>query len=120
MQNLAWLIDEHHFRVTIDGHTRSGLNLGRDDYTPWELSADRANASRRSLVYYAVEPNLIERVAGFADTVPLEGTPPEAESNQRITISLSLTKKGGMSAKPAPSLASSPAAATPKPVPPAM
>src|SRR5208283_2499787 len=51
MQNLAWLIDEHHFHVTIDGHTRAGLNLNRDNYTPWELSADRANASRRSLVY---------------------------------------------------------------------
>src|SRR6478736_5424592 len=62
MQSMAWLIDRHHFHVTIDGHTREGLVLPKPEYSAWELSSDRANAARRKLVYYAVEPQLIERV----------------------------------------------------------
>jgi len=93
IQNLAWLIDRHGFRVTIDGHTRADLPIQRPEYTAWELSSDRANAARRSLVYYAVEPNMIERVSGYGDTHPLTGVAPAAESNQRITLSLSLSAK---------------------------
>ncbi len=93
IQSLAWLIERHHFRVTIDGHTREGLKLTREDYSPWELSSDRANAARRKLVYYAVDPSLIERVTGYAATRPLPDENPAAESNQRISLSLALTKK---------------------------
>jgi chemotaxis protein MotB len=93
IQNLAWLIDRHGFRVTIDGHTRSQLALPRPDYTGWELSADRANTARRMLVYYAVEPGMIERVSGYADTRPVEGEAPQSETNQRITLSLTLSAK---------------------------
>src|SRR3954471_5161548 len=93
MQNLAWMIDRYRFRVTIDGHTRVTSTLGKPDYSNWELSADRANASRRLLVHYAVEPELIERVTGYAGTKPLPGEAPSAESHQRVTLSLSLTSK---------------------------
>ncbi len=90
MQSMAWLIDRHHFHVTIDGHTREGLVLPREDYSPWELSSDRANAARRKLVYYAVDPALIDRVTGYAATRPLPLEDPRSESNQRITLSLAL------------------------------
>lgn len=93
LQSLAWMIDRHHFRVTIDGHTRSELALAREEYSAWELSSDRANAARRTLVFYAVEQQQIERVTGYADTRPLDGEPAGAESNQRITLSLTLTAK---------------------------
>jgi chemotaxis protein MotB len=117
MQNLAWLIDRHRFHVTIDGHTRSNLNLPRADYGAWELSADRANAARRSLVYYAVDANLIERVTGYADTQPVGGEPLDSEANERITISLTLVAKNHPDepAKPAlkPAAKSAPLAALP-------
>lgn len=90
VQSMAWLIDRHGFHVTIDGHTRQGLVLPKPEYSAWELSSDRANAARRKLVYYAVEPRLIERVTGYGDTKPLPNEPVEAESNQRITLSLAL------------------------------
>lgn len=90
MQSLAWLIDRHQFRVTVDGHNRADLKFAGDQYSTWELSADRANAARRALVHYAVDPGLIDRVTGYGDTQPLEGTAPEDESNQRITLSLKL------------------------------
>lgn len=93
MQNLSWGVERHKFRVTIDGHTRSNLKLDGPQYTAWELSADRANAARRTLVHYAVDPTRIDRVTGYADTRPVEGEAPDAEANQRITLSLSLSKR---------------------------
>jgi chemotaxis protein MotB len=93
MQSLAWTIDRHHFRVTIDGHTSVQPTGRGDDYTAWELSADRANAARRSLVHYAVEPQYIERVTGYAATQPLPGENADSESNDRVTLSLTLTAK---------------------------
>lgn len=108
VQSMAWLIDQHHFRVTIDGHTRSGLEISRADYTAWELSTDRANATRRKLVYYAVEPQLIERVTGYADTRPLPNEAATSESNQRITLSLSLDRKN----RPKKTIAATPTTAT--------
>lgn len=95
MQSLAWLIDRHQFRVVIEGHTRKGLTLTQKDYTSWELSADRANASRRAITFYAVDNSLIERVSGYADTRPLPAQAPQAESNQRVTLSLTMLRAHG-------------------------
>jgi chemotaxis protein MotB len=103
VQSMAWLIDRHRFRVTIDGHTRQGLVLPREDYSAWELSSDRANAARRKLVLYAVEAELIDRVTGYADTKPLPKEDPKAESNQRITLSLALGT-GSRNKGPTPAL----------------
>lgn len=98
MQNLAWNIDRHQFRVTIDGHTRqrppsATVPAEPPAYTDWELSSDRANAARRSLVHYAIDPKLIDRVTGYADTKPMAGEPPTSDSNQRVTLSLTLSAK---------------------------
>jgi chemotaxis protein MotB len=93
MQSLAWLIDRHQFRVVIEGHTREGLVMPKPEYTAWELSADRANASRRALTFYAVDNALIERVTGFADTRPIPFQPANSESNQRVTLSLTMRKR---------------------------
>jgi len=92
MQNLAWMIDRQKFRVMIAGHTRSGIKFLNPDYGSWELSIDRANASRRILTHYAVLPELIDRISGFADTDPLPGAAPDNDSNQRVSISLTLGK----------------------------
>ncbi len=94
MQNLAWMIDRHKFRVVVDGHSKAKGKM-TDEYSNWELSADRANAARRAMVHYAVDPELIERVTGYADTRPLPGEKPDSDSNQRITLSLTLTAKPG-------------------------
>jgi chemotaxis protein MotB len=90
MQNLAWIIDHNKFRATIDGHASAGITFPDMNYTLWDLTTDRANAARRLLEQYAVDPSKIARVSGFADTQPLPGLPPKAEANQRITVSLSV------------------------------
>ncbi len=88
MQSIAWVIDRNDFNVVIEGHTRAGLTMPDEDYSPWELSTDRANASRRALVRYAVDAGLIERVSGYGDTRPVPLLEPEDPSNQRVTLSL--------------------------------
>lgn len=93
MQNLAWMIDRHHFRVTIDGHTSASSAARPEGYSAWDLSSSRANASRRSLVHYAVDEKYIERVTGYAATRPLPGEPADSSANERVTLSLSLTTK---------------------------
>lgn len=97
LQSLAWTIDRHQFKVTIDGHTRAAPTVespsARKDYSGWELSADRANAARRMLVHFAVEQNLIERVTGYSDTKPMADEPADSEAHQRVTLNLTLTAK---------------------------
>jgi len=93
MENLAWMVDRHHFKVVIDGHTRTPTVKPKSDDHGWELSAQRANASRHLLVHFAVDPSQIERVAGYADTMPLPHEAPSSDSNQRVTLSLTLTTK---------------------------
>ena len=114
MQSLAWMIDRHHFRVTIDGHTSLRAPGKNEDYSAWELSADRANSARRSLVHYAVDPANVERVTGYASTRPLPGEKPEAESNERVTLSLTLSAKAPKDRPPAAKAAAQPTPALPK------
>lgn len=96
LQNLAWIIDRNQLRVYIDGYTaavqRSSPGAGDQKYGPWELSTDRANATRRTLEHYAVDPKKIERVTGYGDRRPIANQPADAETNDRITISLSTRK----------------------------
>jgi chemotaxis protein MotB len=89
MQNLAWMIERHAFSVTIDGHAGPVTTSKEKNYTSWELSADRANASRRTLVHYAVDLRQIERVTGYADTRPGPDSN-DPETNERVTLNLTL------------------------------
>ena len=94
MQNLAWIVDHNRFKATIDGHAATGTVMSDPNYGLWDLTSDRANAARRLLEQYAVDPSKIARVAGYADTQPLPNTEPNAEANQRITVSLSIDNDG--------------------------
>ena len=87
MRNISWLIDRYDLMVRIESHTIPTYE-GSDEYSPWELSADQANAVRRSMVYYALDPNKLSRVTAFAGTRPLPDMPLDSISQQRIVISL--------------------------------
>ena len=114
MQNLAWMIDRYQFRVSIDGHTRAGIKFPDPGYGAWDLSTDRANAARRVLTHYAVAPALIDRIAGNADQHPIPGLAPEAEPNQRVALSLAMSRhtipydKAGPGDPTAPAAAAAP------------
>jgi len=72
-------------RVVIGGHTDS-TQYPSQGYTNWELSAERANAARRVLQSSGLQPGQIQRVTGYADSVPLEGRNLDDPQNRRISI----------------------------------
>jgi chemotaxis protein MotB len=74
--------------VTITGHTDSIPYPGGGKYTNWELSADRANSSRRQLVGDGIPESRFARVVGVADRDPLLPDQPTSPRNRRITIVL--------------------------------
>lgn len=76
------------YPLAITGHTDAVPFTTRSDYGNWELSADRANATRRTLLEAGVGPERISRVSGLADTMPLNATSPNAAENRRITMLL--------------------------------
>ena len=75
-------------KVSITGHTDAAPYAFGRYYTNWELSADRANASRRELVSDGVPADRIEKVVGLADRDPLVPEDPRAATNRRISIVL--------------------------------
>ncbi len=75
-------------KLKITGHTDSVPFHRQDGYSNWELSADRANASRRILVHAGIAEDRIAQVTGLADTDPLLPDEPEAAPNRRISITL--------------------------------
>ena len=74
-------------KVAISGHTDS-VKFGSSNYTNWELSGDRANASRRALVESGLPSDRIEKVVGKADRDHLFADQPESHRNRRIAIVL--------------------------------
>ncbi len=79
-------------KISIRGHTDS-RPYGKDNtYGNWELSADRANASRRVMLGRGIgmnlEPTRIENVQGKADREPLVPNDPASARNRRISIIL--------------------------------
>ena len=76
-------------RVSLAGHTdATPYGNGERGYSNWELSADRANASRRELVAAGMPDLKLARVVGLAASDPLEPADPRAAINRRITITI--------------------------------
>jgi chemotaxis protein MotB len=71
--------------LSISGHTDATPYHGTD-MTNWELSADRANATRRLLVDAGVPETRFRAVTGNADRDPLLPADPFAAANRRIAI----------------------------------
>ncbi|OAN50822.1 hypothetical protein A6A04_17125 [Paramagnetospirillum marisnigri] len=75
-------------RIAISGHTDAVPFKDPSGYTNWELSADRALASRRALIASGVPESRIDRVVGRADQEPLDKGDPKGLRNRRISIIL--------------------------------
>ena len=74
-------------RITLSGHTDATPFAGGDrGFGNWELSTNRANASRRELVIGGLDDTKIVRVVGFASTVLYDKEQPQSASNRRISI----------------------------------
>ena len=75
-------------RIAISGHTDSTPFERGENYTNWELSSDRAMASRRVLVDAGVPESRVASVTGMADQEPLFSENPFLPNNRRISIVL--------------------------------
>jgi chemotaxis protein MotB len=73
-------------KISIEGHTDSEPFSGRANYTNWELSTDRANASRRLMQQHGLRSDQVAQVRGFADQEPRDKLLPSDPSNRRITL----------------------------------
>lgn len=73
-------------QISVRGHTDSTPFKPGSDYTNWELSSDRANATRRVLRDTGIDEKRLSNVMGQADTDPLLKDKPTDPQNRRITI----------------------------------
>jgi chemotaxis protein MotB len=87
--------------ITIAGHTDAAPYKG-GDRTNWELSADRANGTRRLLVEAGLPPARIRSVTGNADRDLLLPGDPLAAANRRIAILVLRTPPASAAAPASP------------------
>ncbi|HTZ77724.1 MAG TPA: flagellar motor protein MotB [Stellaceae bacterium] len=97
-------------KISITGHTDATPYAFGRNYGNWELSADRANASRRELLNDGVPIDRIDKVVGMADRDLLDPRDPRDPRNRRISIVLlhqALTPPPSSAAQPTPPASSS-------------
>lgn len=77
--------------ISLSGHTDAraysvDVKGSQSGYNNWDLSADRANASRRELINGGMNPDKVLRVVGLASAVLLNKSDPNDPTNRRISI----------------------------------
>jgi chemotaxis protein MotB len=85
IQKIVPVLLKLHEPLSIAGHTDAAPFPG-PDRTNWELSAERANATRRLLTDGGLPESRIKSVIGDADRDPLLPADPLAAANRRIAI----------------------------------
>ena len=77
--------------ISLSGHTDArpysvDAQGSKGGYNNWDLSADRANASRRELIAGGMNPDKVLRVVGLSSAVLLNKNDPNDPINRRISI----------------------------------
>ena len=87
LHEIGKMLNDVQNRISLSGHTDATpyVNGGRG-YSNWELSADRANASRRELIAGGMDESKMLRVVGLASSVPFGNAAPHDPVNRRISI----------------------------------
>ncbi|MBS0455126.1 MAG: flagellar motor protein MotB [Proteobacteria bacterium] len=86
LRELGPMLNELPNKITVSGHTDAIVYTNDGSYSNWELSADRANASRRELVGGGMASAKVLRVVGLADSAHLDRENPRNPVNRRISI----------------------------------
>jgi len=73
-------------KISLEGHTDSKPYAGKGNYSNWELSADRANATRRFIQENGIRADQVSQVRGYADQRLRKPNNPEDPSNRRISM----------------------------------
>ncbi len=86
-------------KVSLSGHTDAqAYAYDRKGFSNWDLSADRANASRRELIAGGMDESKVVRVVGLSSAVLFDKNDPFNPINRRISI-IVLNKKAGEAAQ---------------------
>src|SRR5262249_4423427 len=87
LQAIGSVLTEVPNRLTLEGHTDAQLYSGGEPgYSNWELSADRANASRRELIAGGLGADRPRRAQALAPGPPSDPPAPMAPTTRRISI----------------------------------
>ena len=74
-------------KISLSGHTdATGYANGDQGYSNWELSADRANASRRELIAGGMDETKLMRVVGLGSAIMIDKENPFNPINRRISL----------------------------------
>jgi chemotaxis protein MotB len=89
LRELGKLMNDVPNKISLSGHTDAkAYSSGERGYSNWELSADRANASRRELIAGGIAENKMIRVIGQGAAVPLDKEDANSALNRRIAITV--------------------------------
>ncbi len=88
LREVAALVKSAGSKIIITGHTDARPYRGREGYDNWNLSSDRAHATRRALVDAGVNPAQIVGVLGKGDSDHAVPGNPNDPRNRRIGILL--------------------------------
>ncbi len=97
LREIGAALNEVPNRISLAGHTDAAqFSGGAKGFSNWELSANRANASRREMVTGGMDDFKILRVVGLSSSVLFDPNDPLNPVNRRISIVV-LNKRTEMS-----------------------
>ncbi len=98
LHEIGMSLNEVPNRISLSGHTdATPYSSGEKGYSNWELSADRANASRRELIAGGMDERKVLRVVGMSSVLLFDKENPTNPSNRRISI-IVMNKKAELAA----------------------
>jgi chemotaxis protein MotB len=87
LREIGKMLNEMPNKISLSGHTDAQPYVTADRrYSNWELSADRANASRREMIGAGLTEDKIVRVVGLSSAVLFDKAQPLNPINRRISI----------------------------------
>lgn len=87
LREIGKMLNDVDNKVSLSGHTDGKpFPSGDKGYSNWELSADRANASRRELIMGGMDTSKILQVIGLSSAVLFDKNDPLNPINRRISI----------------------------------
>ena len=87
LREIGHVLSEVPNRITLEGHTDAQpFSGGERGYSNWELSSDRANASRREIVGGGLPDDRMLLVQGLASSRLFVPGDPQSPTNRRISI----------------------------------
>lgn len=87
LRSMGALLDQTGLKIVLSGHTDAmPYSGGERGYSNWELSSDRANASRREMLAGGLHDDRVLRVLGMSSSSLYDQNDPNNPMNRRISI----------------------------------